>query len=261
MLSTTQADNAQLIISFTGNQNYDSPPSGKFSSGPFQWTRSGEEAAPIDCLCVVSGAYVNINHTTSYSPANCTRYMISGFPPFLGIRVQANAGQFLKCFIPGFKMPSSSGGDRIYLNFYTDNLNHFKYHGIPNQFFSSHQTLGVNPEHTHLQGVPSNWPSHYGPNNADTNSFWDHPLFTNQQRTWSFYWRASHQNRPNLYMSSYFPVPSQSLCNSGSFTQCRTYSTFLNRRHFINAVINNNQDSWNMGGITLAAPSSKDELS
>ena len=62
---------------------------------------------------------------------------MSGYPNFIGVRVNAANGQYLSCFIPGFKIPTSAGVNRLYANFYGENLNHFKFNPLPNKFKSA----------------------------------------------------------------------------------------------------------------------------
>lgn len=66
---------------------------------------------------------------------------MTGYSPFLTVRINANAGQYLACYFPGFRTPSSTG--RMYVNFFRDTANHFKYNALPEQFRSNYQTTGV----------------------------------------------------------------------------------------------------------------------
>ena len=100
---------------------------------------------------------------------------MAGYPPFIGIKVDANIGTNMQCFIPGFKMPTSTNGNRIYLNFFSETQNHFKFNNLPNQFFSYYQTLTVSPSDTYISSTQNN-----GPNQATYNTtFWYSPLYTN----------------------------------------------------------------------------------
>ena len=129
MTNTNWYSSGQLVVSFTGDNGFT-------NNNPFPYTTYTESAAYIECLCVVSNSAISISAGTSYTAANCTRYIISGFPPFLTVRINANAGQNLMCFFPGFKLPNSASSWTLYSNFYKDPMNHFKYWGLPEQFRS-----------------------------------------------------------------------------------------------------------------------------
>lgn len=60
-------------------------------------------------------------------------------------------------------------------------------------------------------------------------------------------------------MSGNYPVFDQSLCNSGSFLQCRAYKSFYTRRHYLSVQMNYHGNYMNISG-NLNAPRSKDSL-
>jgi len=124
MTSTTSGSNAQLIVTFTGNNVFP-------NSNPFEYTSDSEKAAPIECLCVVSGSGITITSSTSYTTANCTRHIVSGLPPTISVRIDASNGQYLACYFPGFIVPSNGNGGTMYANFYRDPMNFFKAQSIP----------------------------------------------------------------------------------------------------------------------------------
>lgn len=127
MISNSAGSSAQLVISFTGNNAFT-------NNNLFKYTDSTEGAAYIECLCVVSSSAITISAGTSYTAANCTRYawVGSGYKPFITVRVDASAGQYLACYFPGFNNPNSVGGSTMTVNFYRDIQNHFKYWQLPN---------------------------------------------------------------------------------------------------------------------------------
>lgn len=56
-------------------------------------------------------------------------------------------------------------------------------------------------------------------------------------------------------MSMYAPVPVASFCNSGSFTHCRIYDSFINRRYFMVAKSSSGWiSSWTIAGTSGFAP-------
>jgi hypothetical protein len=100
--------NAELIITLTGN----------VLNNPFTYTSSSESAARIECLCVVSNSAISISAGTSYTVATCTRYIISGMPTSIGVKINANNGQYMACYFPGFTVGSWGNGWTMYGNFY-----------------------------------------------------------------------------------------------------------------------------------------------
>jgi hypothetical protein len=136
-MTSTTGSSSQLVVSFTGNNVFPN------NQNPFGYTTQSESAAYIDCLCKTGNAAFGVSTTTVYTAANCTRYIINGYPAFLTVRIDANVGDYMRCYIPGFFTPTSSGnGNTMYVNFYTDTQNHFKYNNLPNQFRSVYQTTG-----------------------------------------------------------------------------------------------------------------------
>lgn len=198
---------------------------------------------------MVSGSGITISAGTDYSsasPANCTRYSIAGFPPFLTVRVNANAGQYLACYFPGFRNPSSG---TLYANFYRDTANHFKYHGLPEQFRSSYQTTGV------AMGIGSN--GYNGLSAISYNGyFWNTTHQVGDSNYYELYIRATGTySNPIVYISSYSPQFEQTLCNSGSFYICRAYNSFFSKRYFLVAQIVGSTNAVTFAG-TLSYPES-----
>jgi hypothetical protein len=238
MLSTTattasSGSSAQLVISFSGDSIV-------FSAGnPFPYATTSESAAYVECLCVVSSSTITISAGTSYTAANCTRYIPTGYPPFLTVRVTASVGQYLSCYFPGFKNPTSSNNGLLTANFYRDTMNHFKFYGLPDQFRSNYQTVGVN----YVLGSNS-----YGLNTVTYNStFWTTYGSVNQNKYYQLYVIApSSRYQPYLYLSSYSPKTSQSTCNSGSYLVCRAYNSFFSRRYFLVVQYNNWASTFNL---------------
>lgn len=235
MTSTTWQTSGQLLVSFTGDNGF-------ANGNPFPYTPHTEPAAYIECLCVVSSSTISINSGTSYTAANCTRYVMSGYAPFLTVRINANVGQNLMCFFPGFKLPSSSSSNwRLYSNFYRDPMNHFKYWGLPEQFRSVYQTTGVG---TPLSSSTSNGISVYY-----NGTFWGTNGNALQNKYYQLYLvGAGTFTNPVLYMSSYSPQTSQAMCNSGSYRVCRAYTSFLSRRYFLVAQANAYTSAFNLTG-------------
>lgn len=135
MTNTISGSSTQLVVSFSGNTAFPN------SNNPFGYTTQSESAAYIDCLCKVSTGAISITAGMSYTVANCTRYVMSGYAPFLTVRIDASVGNYLICYFPGFNTPTSNNGNPLYLNFFADTQNHFKYYSLPNQFRSIYQTL------------------------------------------------------------------------------------------------------------------------
>jgi hypothetical protein len=84
-----------------------------------------------------------VTHTTSYTAANCTRYIYSGRNPFFTVRMNVAAGWSLRCYFPGFINPTSGYGSRLTVNFFTNSMHHFKNQNLPYPHFSQYQTLYV----------------------------------------------------------------------------------------------------------------------
>lgn len=233
MTSTNWYTSGQLVVSFTNDNGFT-------NGNPFPYTPHTEKAAYIECLCVVSSSAITITSTTSYTAANCTRYVMSGYSPFLTVRINANSGQNLMCFFPGFKLPSSSNGNwNLVSNFYRDPMNHFKYWSLPEQFRSIHQYTGV--------GTPL---SNYGSNgiSVDYNgTFWTTSGNTLSNKYYQLYVVGSGSfTNPILYLSTYSPQTSQTMCNSGSYLICRAYNSFFSRRYFLVAQANAYTSSFNL---------------
>jgi hypothetical protein len=232
MTSTTAGSSTQLVVSFTGNT---------IGQNPFTYTGNSDAAAPIECLCVVSNSAFSIGPSTSYTNGNCTRYIMSGFPAFLTVRINANAGQNLLCYFPGFRTPngwSSNGGDWMYVNFYADRQNHFKTHALPNQFRSIHQTTGV--------GIGFNYNGASTLNVNYNSTHWETYGKVNQNKYYQLRVIGGWVTNPVLYVSSYNPKFQQSICNSGGFIDCRAYNSFVGRRYFLVAQVNGATNTMNL---------------
>lgn len=225
LTTSTPGNNAQLVVSFTGNNVFPN------TNNPFGYTTTSETAAPIECLCVSSGSGISINSGTSYTAANCTRYAISGFPAFLTVRINANAGGYLACYFPGFNTPTSSGnGGTMYVNFYSDPMGHFKLNPLPEQFRSVYQTVNV------AIGLTTQGSNPNGGFNTVTynNTFWQTYGTVNQNKFYQLYLQGPYSvGNPYIYISSYSPKFQQSTCNSGSYYVCRAYNSFYSRRYFL----------------------------
>lgn len=231
-MTSTTGGSAQLIVSFTGVNGISFPYIGS------------EDSAYIECLCVVSSSAISINAGTDYnsaSPANCTRYTTAGYPPFLTVRINANAGQYLACYFPGFRTPSSTG--TMYVNFYRDTANHFKYNSLPEQFRSNYQSTGI------ALGISS-----YSSNSLSQQTFngyfWNSSIHqVGDTDTYQYYIRSTGTyTNPFVYISSYSPQFEQSLCNSGSYLTCRAYNSFFSKRYFLVAQINAYTDAVTLSG-------------
>jgi hypothetical protein len=231
MTSTSAGSSAQLVVSFTGNNIFPNTN----TNNPFGYTTQSESAAYIECLCVVSNSAITISAGTSYTAANCTRYAISGYPAFLTVRVNANAGQYLACYFPGFSTPTtSSNGWYSYVNFYSDRMNHFKYNtaskynGLPELFRSIYQTTGYSIGLT-TQSIISSF------NTVDYNgTFWGTYGSVSQNKYYQLYVQSPYNlNSPVFYLSSNSPRTQQSICNSGFYAACRAYNSFLTRRYYL----------------------------
>lgn len=235
MTNTAAGSSNQLLISFTGNTAFQGS-----SQNPFAYTGNTDAAAAIECLCVVSNSF-SIGPSTTYTAGNCTRYILSGYPAFLTVRINANAGQSLLCYFPGFKTPtgwSSNGGDWTYLNFYADRQNHFKYNSLPNQFRSIYQYTGV--------GVGYNG-NGWSTLSVDYNStHWTTYGQVNQNKYYQLRIIGGWVTNPVLYASAYSPKFQQSICNSGSFIDCRAYNSFVGRRYFLVAQSNGATNTMNL---------------
>lgn len=63
-------------------------------------------------------------------------------------------------------------------------------------------------------------------------------------------------------MSMYAPMPVTSFCNSGSFSYCRVYDQFINRRYFVvTKSTSSSISSWTFSGASAAFPPSFDASS
>lgn len=198
----------------------------------------------------MSGSSITISAGTSYTAANCTRYVMSGYSPFITVRINANTNQYLACYFPGFTIPSSSSnGWTLYANFYRNSMNHFKYHGLPEQFRSNYQTTGVAIGLTNQAA--------YGTNSiTDNGTFWPTYGYALQSKYYQYYISASAGiSYPALYLSTYAPKTSQDTCNSGSYIHCRAYNAFHSRRYFLVAQYNGHTSVFNLSD-TLQFPQS-----
>ncbi len=139
MTSSTVGSHAELVVVFDSNGN------NHFSnSNPFPYTDYTESAASIECMCINSGSSLTITSTLSYQNANCTRYIISGMDPFLAVRHDVSAGQYLRCYFPGFNTPTSSSyGTSLSVSFYWNPMHFFNKHSIPYAHHSSYETRYV----------------------------------------------------------------------------------------------------------------------
>lgn len=223
MTSTSPGDNAQLIISFTGNNIFPN------SNNPFPYTTTSQRAAPIDCLCVVSNSAISIAANTGYTNGNCTRYNIAGYPPFLTVRVTANVNQYLACYFPGFNTPTShTNGWTMNVNFYSDSMNHFRVNNLPEQFKSNFQTTGYGIGLTTQSTISGFSSLHYN------NTYWNTSGQTNLNRHYQLYVQSGYSlSQPVLYVSAYAPEFQQSICSSGPYSACRAYNSFVARRYFL----------------------------
>lgn len=148
------------------------------------------------------------------------------------VRINANSGQSLLCYFPGFNTPtgwSSNGGDWSYVNFYADIQNHFKYYNLPNQFRSIYQNTGV--------GIGWNYNGWSGLGVNDGGYHWTTYGQVNQNKYYQMTVSGAWATNPVLYISSYDPKFQQSICDSGSFVDCRAYNSFIGRRYFLVAEI------------------------
>lgn len=135
MTSTTNGAHAELLIELAGNTHY--------PTNPFPYTDSSESSAYVECLCVSSASAFTVSYSTSYTPGNCTRHLISGHNPLITVRYNSNAGTSLRCYFPGFIVPDSSAyGTQVIVNFYWNPMHIFNKPAVPSSYYSSYKSTG-----------------------------------------------------------------------------------------------------------------------
>jgi len=137
MNSRTAGDNAQIVISLTGNNVF---PNGN----PFKYTDPTESAARIECTAVVSAAVITISASTIYINPECTRYIRPGYPPYITVRINAAVNSWVVVYFPGFITPTNGHGSTMTVNVFRDTMNFQKYNTLPRQFWSPYMTTDIN---------------------------------------------------------------------------------------------------------------------
>ena len=229
MTSFTDGAHGELLFQFDGNGNTNYPGS---PANPFPYTPSSQPAAYIECLCATAAGSFSITYSTAYVAANCTRYLISGMLPFVGVRLNAPVGNSLRCFFPGYRTPSWNGNpQQISVSFFWNKNHYFINQNLPYDLYSSYQTLNV------ALGLNTQDPPR-GFHSVTENGFWTNGNQVNAYENYNLYLQMYYTySNPAIYFSRYYPKPSQSACANSDFTECRTYSRFTNHRYFMTMLL------------------------
>lgn len=140
----------------------------------------------------------------------------------------------------------------MYANFYRETMHFFKQNNVPSPYWTAQQTTGVSI------GLTTNGP--YSGFNSVTyyGYFWTTYGNVYQNKYYQLYVQSPYYiNSPIMYVSSYSPQFSQSICNSGTYAICRAYNDFYSRRYFLVVQYSGYTYSMNLVG-NLNFPQSKE---
>lgn len=174
--------------------------------------------------------------------------------PFISVRLSVSAGSWLRCFFPGFANPASGYGSTMSNNFFISDKHFFTAQTLPYSHYSDYQTLSIG---TTLSSSTSTSMSFTDENNL----FWYQSGKVDQSANYYLNVQSSTSySKPIVYYSAYYPKPSQTACANTSFLECRTYSSFTNRRYFMIARYNSSTNNISFSYNALF-PDSKDAAS
>jgi hypothetical protein len=155
--------------------------------------------------------------------------MPTGMEASVGVSINVNAGQDLRCYFPGFYTTSSTYHN---IDIFLEEHN-YHHTDIPRAYWSKYSqynqiNVGMNT-HSIPYGLYS-FDDYY--DYVGENNYWA-GVETGNSRYYDLNFSYSYAlSYPEVYMAMYAPVPTQDFCNNWSWSVCRFYDQFINRRYF-----------------------------
>lgn len=151
--------------------------------------------------------------------------------PFITLRADVPVGSHLYCGLPGFRLPSSSGGSTWYTKFHWNPMHTGRYHSIPYHHYSKYYSRSSSTLYLTSTSITSMHTV------SESSYFWKSTNggeVLQSMRYYLYLRQYSSYNKPLLYYSGYYPKPPTNICSGSSYIyHCRVYRSFNQRRYFV----------------------------
>ena len=181
-----------------------------FSNGFFSDALAADNSSLVDCLCTISASPISITASMSYTTTNCTRYMPTNLAYSIGISVDVPINNYMRCWFPGFRNPTSTSNDYLNIDMYIyPNNHHHVYFPTPYWALRSlKDQINIG-----LRGVVG----HHGMSISD--NAYGSATATSSSIGYQLNISTINTNYPILYISTYGPRPTSSYCSDSGIFQ------------------------------------------